>query len=688
MRNLVTCMVAAAGLLSLADAFYLPGVAPTTYHKGDEIPLLVNHLTPSMYFQHKGENDEDLGDKESFLYSYDYYYDKLHFCRPEKMEKQRESLGSIIFGDRIYNSPFQIEMLEEKECVTLCSQKIPAEDAKFVNKLIRNGFFQNWLIDGLPAARVSHDGRTGSDFYTPGFELGLVDVGGSKLRMGGQGSSSSESESQPHTNPVSEGDYLEAPPANSHKLTKRKNVVNTKEMVKQIETPYFVNHFDIKIEYHDRGNGDYRVVGVTVNPVSIKRSLSDSCAPTGELLELSEEQETEVNFSYSVHFEASATAWATRWDKYLHVYDPKIQWYSLVNFSLVVVLLSSVMIHSLYRTLRDDLSRYNQLNLDDDFQEETGWKLVHGDVFRTPSRSLLLSVLIGSGAQLFLMAACTIAFALFGLLSPSSRGSLATVMFILYALFGLFGSYTSMATYKFFGGQYWKVNMLLTPLLVPGSIFCVMIALNFFLIFVDSAGALPFGTMCAILALWFIFSLPLSAVGSFVARKKCHWDEHPTKTKQIPRQIPFQPWYLKTIPASLIAGIFPFGSIAVELYFIYSSLWFNKIFYMFGFLFVSFLLLTLTTSLVTVMLTYYSLCLENWKWQWRGFWIGGIGCATYMFVHSILFTKFRLGGLTTIVLYLGYSLLISLLSCLITGTIGFLSSLWFVRRIYSSIKID
>ncbi|KAM9894619.1 hypothetical protein OXX79_008582, partial [Metschnikowia pulcherrima] len=29
------------------SAFYLPGVAPTNYAKGDSIKLFVNHLTPS-----------------------------------------------------------------------------------------------------------------------------------------------------------------------------------------------------------------------------------------------------------------------------------------------------------------------------------------------------------------------------------------------------------------------------------------------------------------------------------------------------------------------------------------------------------------------------------------------------------------------------------------------------------------
>jgi len=40
-------------------------------------------------------------------------------------------------------------------------------------------------------------------------------------------------------------------------------------------------------------------------------------------------------------------------------------------------------------------------------QEDSGWKLVHGDVFRPPKHTLLLSVLLGSGSQLFMMVGAT-----------------------------------------------------------------------------------------------------------------------------------------------------------------------------------------------------------------------------------------------------------------------------------------
>ncbi|AMD22907.1 HHR138Cp [Eremothecium sinecaudum] len=640
-------------LLRIVNGFYLPGVAPITYHTGDKIPLLVNHLTRTRPHGNPDKKGHSADYKLNYVYSFDYYYEKLHFCKPEKIEKQPESLGSVIFGDRLYNSPFSISMLKDETCVKLCDTKIPGEDAKFVNDLIRNSFFYNMLVDGLPAGRKIHDEKTKTDFYGTGFELGFLDFGDTE-------------------------------PTEKVGPQKRKNV-SLKDPI-GLRT-YLVNHFNIEIEYHDRGNDDYRVVGVTVHPESLSGPERDSCKSI-EMLSLDEESENEVTFTYSVSFKPSDVPWATRWGKYLHVYDPKVQWYSLINFSIIVVVLSCMMVHSLFRALHHDLARYNEFNLENEFQEEYGWKLVHSEVFRAPVRPMLLSICVGSGAQLFLMAGCTIFIALLGLLSPSARGSLGTAMFLLYAIFGGLGSYTSMATYKFCGGQLWKVNMLFTPLLVPMFLFTTMIVMNFFLMSVHSSGAIPFGTIVAMFFLWSILSIPISFLGSIIAWKKNKWDEHPTKTNQIARQIPTQPWYLRMWPATFIAGIFPFGSIAVELYFIYSSIWYNMVYYMFGFLFFTFILLTLTTALVTVLLTYYSLCMEDWRWQWRSFIIGGFGCSVYIFIHSILFTKFRLGGFVTIVLYVGYSFTISVISCLVTGSIGYLSSLIFVRKIYSNVKVD
>lgn len=39
-------------------------------------------------------------------------------------------------------------------------------------------------------------------------------------------------------------------------------------------------------------------------------------------------------------------------------------------------------------------------------------------------------------------------------------------------------------------------------------------------------------------------------------------------------------------------------------------------------------------------------------------------------------------------LYFGYMFIVSLLFFLCTGTMGFLATYWFVRKIYGSIKVD
>ena len=81
----------------------------------------------------------------------------------------------------------------------------------------------------------------------------------------------------------------------------------------------------------------------------------------------------------------------------------------------------------IFRTLRRDIAQYNKEDDElDEAMEETGWKLVHGDVFRPPQYSSILCAFIGSGVQIGLMAMITIIVAMFGMLSPSARGSLVT----------------------------------------------------------------------------------------------------------------------------------------------------------------------------------------------------------------------------------------------------------------------
>ena len=93
-------------------------------------------------------------------------------------------------------------------------------------------------------------------------------------------------------------------------------------------------------------------------------------------------------------------------------------------------------------------------------------------------------------------------------------------MVIFYTLLGFVGGCVSARVYKTFGGDSWKQNIAYTPLFIPGIVFGTCFLLNLFLWVQQSSGAVPFGTMLAIVALWFLISVPLSFAGSWVGFKQ------------------------------------------------------------------------------------------------------------------------------------------------------------------------
>ena len=118
----------------------------------------------------------------------------------------------------------------------------------------------------------------------------------------------------------------------------------------------------------------------------------------------------DIPYSYSVRFkENNEIKWASRWDYILNsMPSPKIQWFSILNSLVIVLFLSGMVAMILLRTIHKDLAKYNSAQNGDDVEEEFGWKLVHGDVFRPPSKSLILSVFLGSGSQMLIMTGLTL----------------------------------------------------------------------------------------------------------------------------------------------------------------------------------------------------------------------------------------------------------------------------------------
>jgi len=393
-------------------------------------------------------------------------------------------------------------------------------------------------------------------------------------------------------------------------------------------------------------------------------------------------------WTYDVRWEYSDVKWASRWDVYLYATDEQIHWFSIVNSFMIVMFLTGMLAMIMTRTLHRDLRRYNDIESKEEAAEESGWKLVHGDVFRAPQRSGLLAVYLGTGVQVLGMVLVTMCFAVFGFLSPSNRGGLMTAMLVLFVVMGGLAGFVSSIFYKTFKGASWKMNTLKTAFMFPGIVFCIFFTLNLFIWGEKSSGAVPFTTLLALLVLWFGISVPLAFAGSYLGYKRPPIS-YPTKTNMIPRAVPPQAWYMQPAFAILVGGVLPFGAVFIELFFILSSVWLHQYYYVFGFLGLVLLILLVTCAEITIVMCYFQLCAEDYHWWWRSFLTAG-SSGLYLFLYSIVYmtTKMTMTRGVSVLLYIGYMTIASYAFFMVTGTMGFLSCFAFVRVIYGAVKVE
>ena len=448
----------------------------------------------------------------------------------------------------------------------------------------------------------------------------------------------------------------------------------------------------------------FEIVGFEVYPCSVKfnsgvmskHSMYDNLTPVSCPTEIEKSQiirEPESgSFTHEVEFVKNNIKWPSRWDAYLKMEGARVHWFSILNSLMVIFFLAGIVFVIFLRTVRRDLTRYEELDKEAQAQmneELSGWKLVVGDVFREPDCSKLLCVMIGDGVQITGMAVVTIVFAALGFMSPASRGMLLTGMIILYLFLGIFAGYVGVRLWRTIKGtsEGWRSVSWSVACFFPGTVFVILTALNFILWGSKSTGAIPISLYFILLSLWFCISVPLTLLGGFLGTQS-EPIQYPVRTNQIPREIParkYPSWLLV-----LGAGTLPFGTLFIELFFILSSIWLGRFYYVFGFLLVVLLLLVVVCAEVSVVLTYMHLCVEDWRWWWKAFFASG-SVALYVFLYSINYLVFdlqSLSGPVSAILYLGYSLIMAIAIMLSTGTIGFLISFYFVHYLFSSVKID
>nr|CAH8822990.1 unnamed protein product [Trichobilharzia regenti] len=631
-------------------AWYLPGISPINYcpkssdndnNCKSDITLFVNKLTS----------------KKSFI---SFRYDSFDFCSLSSEPSPVENIGQVVFGERLLPSSYEITFNKEETCKVLCTKVYSHSNYKsylFISKAIMMGYEHHWVMDNLPVT-VCVQAVDGKRYCKTGIPLGCYEG------------------NQDKTDSVCLGIPL-----------------NKQDVV-------LLNHISLHIIYHPvedswSGAGNVkagRILSVIASPRSIAHpdKKVDCTSKQPLLLPANLKNELKITYTYSVTFEEDLTRkWSSRWDYILDTMpQSNIQWLSILNSSVLTLFLSGLLATILLRTLRRDIARYTELESATAVQEESGWKLVHGDVFRPPAWGMLFSVLVGSGVQIFQMLLVTLFFACLGFLSPANRGALMTCAMALFACLGASAGYASARIYKFFGGLRWKTNVILTATVCPAFVFSLFLILNFALWILDSATATPFGTIVALLALWLCVSLPLCFLGAFFGFRRSVY-ETPVRTNQIPRQIPYQSLYSRPLMAFFVGGLLPFSCIFIQLFFIFNSIWGAQFYYMFGFLFLVFIMLVITISETAILMCYFQLCGEDYQWWWRSL-NTGAGTSFYLFAYSIHYfaTRLEFQDAVSAFLYFGYIAIILWLNFLFTGCIGFYACFWFVRKIYSVVKVD
>jgi len=648
--------------LGVAEAFYLPGVAPRAFKDGDNVNIKVQTLVST----------------ETPL-QFDYY--QLPFCAPKKVQDLPENLGEALVGEKAHTSAFQAVTKKNEYCKTLCRKNYTPQQMEEFQDFAILDYRVNMRLDNLPVAEMNYIAfedkpKDTIEIYNLGFPLGR------KLEE--------------------EASKTDQYVLNNHLRFKILYHPVESDDGKETDGNYIVGFhvypYSIKHTYRGKWNstgGQYARLSTCKQPPMGQFNQHDPL-----IIDATEGQE--VVWTYDIEWVRSNVKWASRWDVYLQmneIQDDKIHWFSIINSLVIVVFLTGIVGIIMTRILRKDFARYNEVALSEEeraemnreMREETGWKLVYADVFRPPPHAALLSVYAGSGMQLFVMSILTLTFAAFGFLSPANRGALLSSILFFYVLMGVPAGYTAARFCKLVKEPNHFKTTLLTSVIFPGVCFAMFFVINMVVWTRQSSTAVPFGTLIVLMILWFGISLPLVFFGAYLGFKR-EVIEVPCITNPIPRQIPPQPWYLSSICSFVVGGLLPFGVVFVEMLFILSSIWQHRFYYMFGFLFLVFAILVVTCAEIAVVLCYIHLCSEDYRWWWRSFVTSG-STAFYMYAYACyhFFSRAHPSAtfdMTSTSVYFGYMFIICYAIFVLTGYIGFISCFMFTKAIYGSIKID
>jgi len=433
----------------------------------------------------------------------------------------------------------------------------------------------------------------------------------------------------------------------------------------------------------------------------------------------------EFTFTLLIKWEETKEEFHSRFDRYLDhdFFKHPIHWFSVFNSFMMVLFLMGLVALILLRTLKKDYARYGLVHDleeqggmeegDDDEKEkplgaeDSGWKQVHGDVFRAPALLPLFAAFLGSGWQLVVLTLGVILFAVMGPLHGEvheERGEVLHAILVCYSLSSIVAGYTSGQFFKQYyptttqrkgaaPASMWQVTMGLTVILLPTVTSVILSVLNAISLVYGTINTIPFLVIIKLFLLWIFVSVPLCVLGTLLGRHAKlvgAAGQFPCRVNAIPRPIPEEvPWYGRPMGLIPLAGLLSFGSIFIELYYVLTSLWNYKFYHVYGFLLGVYGILTIVVGMTSIIVVYFCLNAENYLWQWTAFG-SGASTAGYVYLYGIYYFLFKtqMNGFLQTSFYFGYMGLISIALGLLCGTLGHMAAAKFVRAIFQNVKVD
>lgn len=304
-----------------------------------------------------------------------------------------------------------------------------------------------------------------------------------------------------------------------------------------------------------------------------------------------------------------------------------------------------------------------------------------------PGGRVYLSALLGLGVQLGVLLVGLVVVAMLTNINNSPHGTVLSHLLLFYCLTGCVNGYVSNGYYQYMLGKAWLVNGLVSAGLLPGIVVLFIIPLHFLQLAHHITLALSLKSILSLACLLLFINVPLVILGAFVGRSR-HRDRLPGNQFLMPKQIPSKKWFRSSVFYSLCAGCVPFTTVSVEMYYILESIWEHKTFHLTGVLVLLWVLTSAVVGLVTIVLVYFTISDQDYKWWWKSFCFGA-SIGPYFFFYSLLFYFHfsKMNGLFTFFTFAIYSLILSLFLSFFFGAVGFISTHRFIKLIYHQTRV-